>query len=79
MALIAQRDSITLDGSTIDAEKHMSSDAPRRISTIVVRLRFCRGIPLDYRNKLEIIARTCPVAQSLNKDIAVDLEMTYPD
>ncbi|MFH0989004.1 MAG: OsmC family protein [bacterium] len=79
MAILAQRDSVTLDGSTIYAEKHMSVDSPRRISNVVIRLMFCPGIPLDYREKLEAIARTCPVAQSLNKEIVINIEITYPD
>lgn len=79
MGIVAQRDGIRLDGTKAYAEKHMSSDPPRRIARIVVKLDFPAGIPLEYRQKLETTARTCPVVRSIHPDIALDVTFTYPD
>ena len=79
MGIVARRDNVALDGTKVIAEKHMSTDAPRRIARIVVRMNFPFGIPVHHREKLELIARTCPVALSLHPDIAVDVAFSYPD
>jgi putative redox protein len=79
MGIVAQRDGIRLDGTKAYAEKHMSSDPPRRIARIVVHLAFPPGIPHEVRQKLETTARTCPVVRSIHPDIALDVTFTYPD
>jgi putative redox protein len=79
MGIAVQGELIVLDGSRAYVEKHMSSDATRRIVKIVVKIEFGPGIPLERRSHLEHIARTCPVAKSIHPDIAVDLEFAYPD
>ncbi len=79
MGIVAWRDNVRLDGTKVYAEKHMSTDAPRRIVRIVVTIDFPHGIPRRYREKLEITARTCPVAKSLHPDVIVDVTFSYPD
>ena len=79
MGIRAQDDGVHLDGTTVVAEKHMSTDPPRRIVRIVVRITMPPGIALDYRPILERTAHTCPVAQSINPGIDVDLSFTYPN
>ena len=79
MAITAQRDKVKLDGTKVYAEKHMSTDAPRRIARIVIKIEFPSGIPRQYREKLETIARTCPVARSLHPDVTLDMTFSYPD
>ncbi|MBM4161116.1 MAG: OsmC family protein [Ignavibacteria bacterium] len=79
MALFAHHDNVKLDGTKACAEKHMSTDPPRRIVRIVVRVDCPRGIPRAYREKLEYVARTCPVAKSLHPDIVLDVTFIYPD
>lgn len=79
MAIIAQRDNVHLDGTKVYAEKHMSSDQPRRIARIDVKIDFPPGIAPSYRQKLEHAARTCPVAKSLHPDVALDVTFLYAD
>jgi|WetSurMetagenome_2_1015567.scaffolds.fasta_scaffold427516_2 putative redox protein len=79
MGIVAQRDNVSLDGTKVYAEKHMSTDPPRRIARIVVSIEFPKGIPHDYRAKLEHAARTCPVAKSLHTDVTLDVTFSYPD
>ncbi|MCX6134061.1 MAG: OsmC family protein [Ignavibacteriales bacterium] len=79
MGIVAQRDSVNLDGTRVYAEKHMSTDAPRRIARVVMKIDFPKGIARDYRQKLEYSGRTCPVAKSLHPDVTLDLLFSYPD
>ena len=79
MDLVARRDNVRLDGTKVYAEKHMSTDPPRRIARIVIKIDFPPGIAPDYRPKLEHTARTCPVAKSLHPDVELDVTFSYPD
>lgn len=79
MGIVATRDNVKLDGTKVYAEKHMSTDSPRRVVRIVLKITFPPGIPREYRSKLEHIAHTCPVAQSLNPNVTLDVTFSYPD
>jgi putative redox protein len=79
IGIATQDEQITLDGSRVYVEKHMSADPPRRIARIVVRIEIAAGIAKDQRSRIEHIARTCPVAKSIHPDISVDLQFAYPD
>jgi putative redox protein len=79
MGMVTQRDNVTLNGTKVYAEKHMSAEGPRRIVRIVIRIDFPVGIPREYRGKLENTARACPVARSLNPDILIEQTFSYPD
>ena len=79
MGIAVEHEGVRLDGTTIHAEKHMSTDPPRRIATIVVKIDFAEGIPGDYRPRLDHIAHSCPVMKSIHPDIHVDLSLHYPD
>lgn len=79
MDLIARRDNVRLDGTRVYAEKHMSSDPPRRIARIVIKIDFPPGIAPEYRPKLEHTARACPVAKSLHPDVVLDVTFSYAD
>jgi putative redox protein len=79
MAIGVEPEGLNLHGTAIHAEKHMSTDPPRRISKIVMKLDFAKGIPQNQRSRLEHIARTCPVQRSIHPDIVVELVFNYPD
>ena len=79
MGIVFHRDNVILDGTKVYAEKHMSTEGPRRIVRIVLKMDFPAGIPQEYRTKLENLARTCPVAQSLHPNIMIDQVFSYPD
>ncbi|MBI4428736.1 MAG: OsmC family protein, partial [Ignavibacteriales bacterium] len=51
--IAAQRDNVSLDGTKIYAEKHMTPEPPRRIAKVVIRLDVSSGVPRDYRPKFE--------------------------
>lgn len=79
MDLMARRDQIILEGTKVYAEKHMSTEPPRRVARVVIRMEFPSGIPHDYRPRLEIIATTCPVARTIHPDVKLDITFSYPD
>lgn len=79
MAMVAERDGISLNGATAEVEKHMVQSPRRRIGKLITRITFPKGIPKDYRKKLENTALTCPVHSSLREDIEAPIEFSYPD
>ncbi len=79
MGIAARRENIPLQETSVHVEKHMSTDAPRRISKIVVRFDLTPGIPAAKRQALERAAQACPVAKSLHPDVEVLLSFHYPD
>ncbi len=79
MAIVAQRDGLRLDGATAAVEKHMSSQPPRKIAKIVVRLALPPGIPLERQKILERAAHTCPVALSLHPEVEQIITFQWRD
>jgi uncharacterized OsmC-like protein len=77
--MIAQRDHVNLEGTRIYAEKHMSTDSPRRIVKVVLVFDMPKSIPLNFRPKLKATAASCPVKQSIHPDVEVDSSFRFPD
>lgn len=69
MGIIAKRDGIDLSDLSFSAEKHMSTDAPRRIARIVIELKLPKNLTNEQKNKLENAAKACPVYHSLDPQI----------
>ncbi len=69
MGIVAERKGVSLEGMRIEVRKHMSEDAPRRISRLELDLHM--PVPADHpeRKLLESAARGCPVHHSLHPDI----------
>jgi len=79
MGIASQDRNIDMKGTVCRIEKHMSSDAPRRIVKINADFSFPVGIPIDKRELLRATAEHCPVAKSLNPEIDVNLKFNFPD
>ena len=77
MALVAERDGIDIKGSTVDVEKHMTTEGPRKIATLKVLLKLPKSVPEDYRKKLDHIAEVCPVKKSLHPELQTPTEIQY--
>jgi putative redox protein len=77
--IIAQREHVNLEGTKIYAEKHMSTDSPRRIVKVVLDFDMPKSIPLNFRTKLKATAASCPVKQSMHPDVEVDMSFRFPD
>jgi putative redox protein len=79
MGIAAEERGINIKGASCRVEKHMSTDAPRRIVKLVAEINFPAGIPLDKRGILEAVALHCPVSKSIHPDIDIDMTMHFPD
>lgn len=64
-------------GVRVDAEKHMTTVAPRRIARLDVHITMPAGIPEDIRARLIRAAEACPVKQSLHPDVVIALEWSW--
>ena len=73
MGICAQKNNFELPKSTSKLTKIMSSN-PRRISKIIVDINFEKNELSDQQTeKLIAVAKACPVAQSLNKDLIQEI------
>jgi putative redox protein len=76
MAIVAERDGVSIAGARMSVEKEMSAN-PRRISSLKTVIEMPKSIEADYRKKLELVAATCPVTKSLHPDVLIPIEFLY--
>ena len=76
MAIVARREGIPFEGAEFTLEKHMRSD-PRRVDSLPVTVRMPAGLTPEQRERLESVARTCPVERSLHPDVRRDFTFVY--
>lgn len=77
IGIAARRKGLEIPSMRSHVEKHMSSDAPRRIVGLPVTVWI--SLPPDHpeRALLERTAHECPVNQSLRPDIEVPIEFVW--
>lgn len=69
MGIRAEKKNLDIQGATAEISKIMDSN-PRRISKIEIKITMPKiGIEENFRELLEMAAKSCPVAQSLHPDI----------
>lgn len=70
---------IDISGMTLDVDKIMSTERPRRIVELPVRI----GMPIPFDQKtatmMERAAKTCPVHHSIHPDIKVGISFSWKD
>ena len=76
MGIVAEREGITLDGTTAEVEKVMATD-PRRIGEVKIKIKFIQKLNRDQRDKLERAAKSCPVSGSLSENLKETVEFIY--
>lgn len=76
MAIVAAREGIPFEGASFRLEKHMA-DGPRRVARVPVEIRMPAGLSREQRERLEYIARHCPVDRSLGADVQRDVTFRY--
>ncbi len=69
MGIVAERKNVSLKGMKINVRKHMSDDAPRRISKLELDLHMPIASSHPEAKLLESAARGCPVHHSLHPEI----------
>ncbi|HIF93492.1 MAG TPA: OsmC family peroxiredoxin [Myxococcales bacterium] len=77
LAIAGEREGWKLDGARARVEKHMQLEPRRRVGCVVVELELPDTLPGAARQRLEEVARGCPVAASLHPDIEVDLTLRW--
>ena len=77
MGIVAEREGITLDGTTAEVEKVMAT-GPRRIGEVKIKIKFIQKLNRDQRDKLERAAKSCPVSGSLSENLKETVEFIYP-
>jgi len=77
MGIVARREGLPIEGMRAEVTKVMSTDAPRRIVALPMKLVVPGALSADQRQKLENAARTCPVSQSLHPDIETPIEFVF--
>ena len=79
MGIYADKHNIDLQGMKVHVEKHMSSDAPRRIVKLPLKVTVPVQLDDRHRTAIEKAAAHCPVHQSLHPDIDSTFEFIYPE
>lgn len=79
MAIRAADMNLNFTGTKINITKIMSSDAPRRVASIVAELIFTEKFIATEEQKEQLIriARSCPVEKSLHPDIKLDVNFKW--
>lgn len=77
MGIRARAKEISLRGTVMTVDKHMTQTAPRRISKLVLSFELPSSVELAVREELEAAARSCPVALSLNPEIEVEASFQW--
>ena len=78
IAIVGERDGLTLDGLSVSGEKHMAAN-PRRIDKVDIVIKMPSGLDESQRKKLERAALTCPVKNSLGESVQTPVNFEYPD
>jgi len=69
MGIVAERKEVPLEGMHIEVRKHMSNNAPRRISKLEIHIHMPLPANHPERKIFESAARGCPVHHSLHPEI----------
>jgi uncharacterized OsmC-like protein len=78
MAIRAKDLELKLKGATCHTEKIMSA-APRRISILKIRFSWPESVDftVEEQERLESIAYTCPVKESIHPDIKLEVDFNW--
>ena len=77
MAIVSERHSLSIKGTYCKVSKLMDT-APRKISSIIVKIFFPCIISDKMKKILEQAANSCPVHHSLHIDIKKEVTFHYP-
>lgn len=77
LGIQADKHGLDLSGARVTVEKHMSTDMPRRIARLPVRVVVPFSFDERVRTVLERAAHTCPVHQSLHPEIEKPIDFQW--
>ncbi len=73
MGVVAKREGINIEGSTIELEKHMAEN-PRRVAKLWGKIKLPE-IDEDKKKKLVAAIKACPVSRSLHPEIELKFDI----
>jgi putative redox protein len=76
LALQSKREGLPFGSASARITKHMSGP-PRRVERLVLVLEMPKEARPSDRQRLEEIAKGCPVARSLHPELLVDYQFNY--
>jgi putative redox protein len=79
IGILAKRKGWDVDGMRLEVEKTMSDDSPRRIRSLPVLVWMPKRMAAEEQAMIEKAATTCPVHQSLHRDIESTIVFNWPD
>lgn len=77
MGIVAARREISLEGLSLKVGKVMSTDMPRRIVQLPVRIEMPMAGDSPFKDLMINAALTCPVHKSLHADIDVPIDWVW--
>jgi putative redox protein len=73
IGIVAQRQSLQLEGSRVRVVKEMVTQPTRRIGKLTVEVTIPRPLSEEDKQRLINAAETCPVKKSLHPDIEIPI------
>jgi putative redox protein len=77
MGIAARKMNIDLSGMSVMVHKEMVASPVRRIGKLMANINFPMQVIEEHKEKLQEIAFTCPVHQSLHPDVAMPMTFTW--
>ncbi len=77
IAIVANRDKISIEGMRGEVTKEMVTQPTRRIGSLPLSIYLPASIPTEYRSKIEHVAHSCPVHKSLHPDVQMPMTFFY--
>ncbi len=77
IGIVAERKDLCIKGLHLTVEKHMSTDMPRRISRLPIRIEVPISESSKYKDLIINAALTCPVHQSLHSTIEIPITWVW--
>ena len=77
MGIMARTLNLDMTGATAVVEKEMTSEGPRKIRRLTVRVKMPKALGEKDQLKLERAAHTCPVSRSLHPDVEQVVEFSW--
>jgi putative redox protein len=79
MGIVARRDGIAIEGSSITVDKEMTTQGPRRIARLTVHVKMSIPRSADPNGTVAAIAHACPVLRSLHPDVEIVTRVDWAD
>jgi len=73
MGITAEEKSIQIEGTQVEVIKHMSTDLPRRVAQLDIKMTIPHALDKREMSILRHAAETCPVAKSIHPELKINL------